>query len=55
VTGETSESLWRPVRWPLYLTMPVGLALTALQYLAELWRIAARPETRARANWSSAG
>jgi TRAP-type C4-dicarboxylate transport system permease small subunit len=47
VTGETSESLWRPVRWPLYLTMPVGLALTALQYLAELWRIAARPETRA--------
>lgn len=41
-TGETSESMWRPVRWPLYLSMPVGLALTALQYLAEFWRIGAR-------------
>lgn len=44
VTGETSESMWKPVRWPLYLTMPVGLALTALQYLAEFWRLTARTE-----------
>ncbi|MCS6854095.1 MAG: TRAP transporter small permease [Elioraea sp.] len=42
VTGETSESMWKPVRWPLYLAMPVGLALTALQYAAELWKIGAR-------------
>ncbi|MCS6922659.1 MAG: TRAP transporter small permease [Elioraea sp.] len=42
ITGETSESMWKPVRWPLYLAMPVGLALTALQYAAEMWKIGAR-------------
>lgn len=47
VTGETSESMWRPQRWPLYLTMPVGLGLTALQYLAEFWRIGTSAETGA--------
>lgn len=36
--GETTGSLWNPPKWPLYLTMPVGLGLTALQYLAELVR-----------------
>jgi len=45
ITGETSESLWKPVRWPLYLAMPVGLALTALQYAAEVWRIGARGQS----------
>jgi TRAP-type C4-dicarboxylate transport system permease small subunit len=43
ITGETTESYWRPAKWPLYLSMPVGLALTALQYLAE----AVRPRTGA--------
>ena len=38
LTGETSESMWAAPRWPLYLTMPLGLGLTALQYVAELWR-----------------
>ncbi len=38
-SGDTSESMWAAPLWPLYLTMPVGLGLTALQYLAELWRI----------------
>ena len=38
VMGETSESMWAAQKWPLYLTMPVGLGLTALQYVAELWR-----------------
>ena len=42
VTGETSESMWKPVRWPLYLAMPVGLTLTALQYAAEVWKIGVR-------------
>lgn len=36
--GETTNSLWAPPRWPLFLTMPVGLGLTALQYLAEILR-----------------
>jgi len=37
--GETTESTWAPLKWPLFLTMPVGLALTALQYVAELMRM----------------
>lgn len=36
--NETTGSLWGPPKWPLYLTMPVGLGLTALQYLAEVLR-----------------
>lgn len=37
--GERTESTWAPFKWPLFLTMPVGLGLTALQYLAELARM----------------
>lgn len=44
--GETTESAWAPPKWPLYATMPLGLGLTALQYLAELMREAARPGAR---------
>lgn len=36
--GERTESTWAPYKWPLYLAMPVGLGLTALQYIAELFR-----------------
>jgi TRAP-type C4-dicarboxylate transport system permease small subunit len=36
--GEHTESAWAPPKWPLFLTMPVGLGLTALQYVAELLR-----------------
>ena len=36
--GERTESTWAPLKWPLYLTMPVGLGLTALQYVADLLR-----------------
>jgi TRAP-type C4-dicarboxylate transport system permease small subunit len=36
--GDRTESTWAPLKWPLFLTMPVGLALTALQYVAELMR-----------------
>jgi TRAP-type C4-dicarboxylate transport system permease small subunit len=35
---ETTESAWAAPKWPLYLAMPVGLGLTALQYVAELLR-----------------
>jgi TRAP-type C4-dicarboxylate transport system permease small subunit len=36
--GERTESSWAALKWPLFLTMPVGLGLTALQYVAELVR-----------------
>jgi len=36
--GERTESTWAPAKWPLFLAMPVGLGLTALQYVAELVR-----------------
>ena len=42
VKGERTESIWRPYKWPVYLSMPVGLALTALQYVAELLRTRAQ-------------
>jgi TRAP-type C4-dicarboxylate transport system permease small subunit len=35
---EHTESTWGPAKWPLFLAMPVGLGLTALQYIAELAR-----------------
>jgi TRAP-type C4-dicarboxylate transport system permease small subunit len=40
--GERTESTWAPFKWPLFLSMPVGLGLTALQYLAEMARPLAR-------------
>jgi len=36
--GERTESSWAPYKWPLFVAMPVGLGLTALQYLAEIVR-----------------
>lgn len=36
--GERTESAWAPLKWPLFLAMPVGLGLTALQYVADLLR-----------------
>ena len=36
--GERTESAWAPLKWPLFLAMPVGLGLTALQYFADLLR-----------------
>jgi TRAP-type C4-dicarboxylate transport system permease small subunit len=36
--GERTESTWAPPKWPLFLSMPVGLGLTALQYVADLLR-----------------
>ncbi|MCD6734438.1 MAG: TRAP transporter small permease [Burkholderiaceae bacterium] len=44
--GERTESTWAPYKWPLFLTMPVGLGLTALQYAVELMR-SPEPETLA--------
>jgi TRAP-type C4-dicarboxylate transport system permease small subunit len=45
--GERTESAWAPPKWPLYLAMPVGLGLTALQYVADLLReVASGPAER---------
>lgn len=38
-TGERTNSLWAPPKWPLYAAMPVGLALTILQGSAEIMRL----------------
>jgi TRAP-type C4-dicarboxylate transport system permease small subunit len=38
IKAERTGSFWNPVKWPLYAAMPVGMALTSLQYLAELAR-----------------
>jgi TRAP-type C4-dicarboxylate transport system permease small subunit len=38
VSGERGHSLWKPPIWPLNLAMPVGMVLTAVQYVAEIFR-----------------
>ena len=37
-SGETSGTSWDPPRWPFFALMPIGLGLTALQYVAEMLR-----------------
>lgn len=37
-SGERGHSLWKPLVWPLHLAVPVGMILTALQYVAEIFR-----------------
>ena len=37
-TGEKSGTAWNPPRWPFFALMPIGLGLTALQYVAEMLR-----------------
>lgn len=44
--GERTESTWAPLKWPLFLAMPVGLGLTALQYVADLLRETLDPGAR---------
>ncbi len=41
--NEHSGSLWNPPRWPFFALMPVGLGLTALQYVAEMFRESGEP------------
>jgi TRAP-type C4-dicarboxylate transport system permease small subunit len=35
---EHSGSTWNPLRWPFFAMMPLGLGLTALQYVADFFR-----------------
>lgn len=43
--NEHSGSSWNPPRWPLFISMPIGLGLTALQYVAEMLRTGAAHDT----------
>lgn len=36
--GERTESTWAPKKWPLFAMLPLGLGLTALQYVVEIFR-----------------
>ena len=51
--NEHSGSSWNPPRWPFFALMPVGLGLTALQYVAEMLR--AEPEADGGAGGTISG
>jgi len=36
VSGERALGVWQPLAWPKYATVPLGMFLTALQYLADM-------------------
>lgn len=38
-TGERSGSWWGPLQWPMKATFAIGMAFTALQYIAEIARL----------------
>ncbi|MGE0357846.1 MAG: TRAP transporter small permease subunit [Burkholderiales bacterium] len=46
---ETSGTAWDPPRWPFFATMPLGLGLTALQYVADFLRRDDEPDASAKA------
>lgn len=39
-TGQTTPSIWRARLWIPYLSVPVGLALLSLQFIAEIYLVA---------------
>lgn len=36
VSGERALGVWQPLVWPKYASVPIGMSLTALQYLADM-------------------
>lgn len=36
VTGERALGIWQPLSWPKYATIPVGMFMTALQYVSSM-------------------
>ena len=36
ITGERALGIWQPLSWPKYATIPVGMFMTALQYVTSL-------------------
>ncbi len=49
-SGERSLGVWQALLWPRYAALPVGMTLTALQYLVEIQKtlgfVSARPKMR---------
>jgi TRAP-type C4-dicarboxylate transport system permease small subunit len=43
-TGQTTATIWRARVWIPYLSVPVGLALLCLQYIAEVYLVMSRRE-----------
>lgn len=39
--GWTTDSIWRARLWIPYLALPAGMLVLALQYVAEIWSVAA--------------
>jgi TRAP-type C4-dicarboxylate transport system permease small subunit len=39
VQGFTTSSIWRARLWIPYLSVPVGMGLLALQYIADIWAL----------------
>ena len=42
--NQTTSSMWRARLWIPYLSVPVGLSLLCLQYLAEVWLVITQRE-----------
>jgi len=38
-TGQTTSTIWRARLWIAYLSVPAGLALLSLQYVAEIYSV----------------
>lgn len=36
LTGERALGVWQPLAWPKYATIPVGMFMTALQYIVSM-------------------
>jgi TRAP-type C4-dicarboxylate transport system permease small subunit len=36
VTGERTLGVWQPLVWPKYATIPIGMFMTALQYVVDI-------------------
>jgi TRAP-type C4-dicarboxylate transport system permease small subunit len=43
-SGHTTPSIWRARLWIPYLSVPVGLGLLCLQFLAEIWMVMTKRE-----------
>lgn len=41
-TGQTTPSIWRARLWIPYLSLPLGLGLLCLQFMAEMWLVLTR-------------
>ena len=44
VNDQTTASMWRARLWIPYLSVPVGMSLLCLQYLAEVWLVITQRE-----------